>query len=316
MRPPGLKPALIRGDLRGPEGAALPRRGTHSCFSRASGTRPLPVRAGVQSLPRLESDPVPRAEAGRSPATTAVLSTLQLRRTTWDRATLRPRALRQFLPLTSARVRSRVSPSLRRGCGVCWRIPGQSIRRLPTDDGMSIRRHVGRRSFSGSDGPDGLVRNDQFRGFLGRDFVESAQALAAKNVIREAGFALFEHFADADDRDSPASRPILSLRFTVSSVSPKYWRRSEWPMITWVTPTAVSMLAADFAGIGAFLLPVQILRADGDVGPLGGVDGDIDASSSGRRRFRRGRVRQPGGENRGKSRGPGQAFCTSSSWRR
>ena len=28
---------------------------------------------------------------------------------------------------------------------------------------------------------------------------------------------------------------------TVSSVSAKYWRRSEWPMITYFTPASTSM---------------------------------------------------------------------------
>jgi len=40
---------------------------------------------------------------------------------------------------------------------------------------------------------------------------------------------------------SPASRAAFSFRLTMSSFSPKYCRRSEWPMITCVTPTASSM---------------------------------------------------------------------------
>src|SRR5882724_3948985 len=41
----------------------------------------------------------------------------------------------------------------------------------------------------------------------------------------------------------PASKAVFSFKFTVSSVSPKYWRRSECPMITWVQPTASNMPA-------------------------------------------------------------------------
>src|ERR1039457_2137541 len=39
----------------------------------------------------------------------------------------------------------------------------------------------------------------------------------------------------------PWARADLSLRLTLSSVSLKYWRRSLWPMSTWVTPRALSI---------------------------------------------------------------------------
>ena len=48
---------------------------------------------------------------------------------------------------------------------------------------------------------------------------------------------------------SPASSAAFILRFTVSSVSPNYWRRSEWPMITQRHPDSIIM--------GAEISPVK-----------------------------------------------------------
>ena len=42
---------------------------------------------------------------------------------------------------------------------------------------------------------------------------------------------------------SPAARPANVRLFTVSSVSAKYWRRSEWPVMTYSTPRSTSMSA-------------------------------------------------------------------------
>ena len=43
--------------------------------------------------------------------------------------------------------------------------------------------------------------------------------------------------------DIPLFTAATVRRFTVLSVSPKYWRRSEWPMMTYSTPEALSMSA-------------------------------------------------------------------------
>ena len=48
---------------------------------------------------------------------------------------------------------------------------------------------------------------------------------------------------------SPASRAARTRFWTVTSVSPKYWRRSEWPMTTYSTPSSLS--------IGAEISPVK-----------------------------------------------------------
>jgi hypothetical protein len=37
---------------------------------------------------------------------------------------------------------------------------------------------------------------------------------------------------------SPAASAAFALRATVSSVSPKYWRRSEWPTMAYVAPAS------------------------------------------------------------------------------
>jgi len=42
---------------------------------------------------------------------------------------------------------------------------------------------------------------------------------------------------------SPAASAALVRALTVSSVSPKYWRRSLWPMITYSTPRSFSIAA-------------------------------------------------------------------------
>ena len=39
----------------------------------------------------------------------------------------------------------------------------------------------------------------------------------------------------------PAARILAAFLFTFSSVSPKYWRCSEWPMMTYSTPSSFTM---------------------------------------------------------------------------
>jgi hypothetical protein len=59
---------------------------------------------------------------------------------------------------------------------------------------------------------------------------------------------------------------VWSFLLTISSVSAKYWRRSEWPMRVWVAPMAEKLANGGFARVGAFLGEVHVLAADGDVG--------------------------------------------------
>ena len=59
----------------------------------------------------------------------------------------------------------------------------------------------------------------------------------------------------------PCASAAFTRRFTVSSVSPKNWRRSLWPMMTYCARLG-DLRDADFAGERALLLPVHVLRAD------------------------------------------------------
>jgi hypothetical protein len=72
----------------------------------------------------------------------------------------------------------------------------------------------------------------------------------------------------------------------------------------------------DFAGVGAFLFPVQILGSDGDIRTLGCGDGGIDAEIGWADDDFVAVVRLNQGKEIAKKGESGQAFCTSSSWRR
>jgi hypothetical protein len=70
----------------------------------------------------------------------------------------------------------------------------------------------------------------------------------AQLALGVAALALLLGLADAQDRTSPASSAFGTLSWSARSVSPKYWRRSEWPRTTpW---TSIS------ASIGADTSPV------------------------------------------------------------
>jgi hypothetical protein len=71
---------------------------------------------------------------------------------------------------------------------------------------------------------------------------------------------------------TPCLSAVCSFLLTISSVSAKYWRRSEWPMSVCVPPTASKLADRGLAGVGALLGKVDVLRADGDVRALGGFN--------------------------------------------
>ena len=137
------------------------------------------------------------------------------------------------------------------------------------------------RGFAGANGPDRFVGDHHVRGLLGGNLVEGAQALAAQHVVGESGFALFEHFADADDGDE--SRFERGLEFEIDGVV----GLAEILAAFGVSDDDVGdadgdqHAGADFAGVSAFLLPVHVLRADGNVGALRGMDGNIERKISG-----------------------------------
>src|SRR5579862_6863868 len=64
---------------------------------------------------------------------------------------------------------------------------------------MRLDGHFGGGSFSGADGPDGLVGDDDWRGGFRGDAGEGSGDLRLEHLFGFAGFAFGEDFADADD---------------------------------------------------------------------------------------------------------------------
>ena len=60
---------------------------------------------------------------------------------------------------------------------------------------------------------------------------------------------------------SPVSSALSAFWFINSSPSPIEWRRSEWPMMTYLQPTSSSINDRYLAGVCAVVLPVAVLRA-------------------------------------------------------
>jgi prepilin-type processing-associated H-X9-DG protein len=71
---------------------------------------------------------------------------------------------------------------------------------------------------------------------------------------------------------TPCLSAVCSFLLTISSVSAKYWRRSEWPISVCVPPTACKLAHGGLAGVGALFGKVNVLAADGHVGTLGGFN--------------------------------------------
>ena len=122
--------------------------------------------------------------------------------------------------------------------------------------------------------------------------MKGAETLAAQDVVGESGFAFFEDFSDADDGDESGFEGGLELE--VDGVI----GLAEVLAAFGVSDDDVGDAdgeqhgGVDLAGEGAFLFPVEILRADGDVRALGRGDGGVECRGRwGRRRFRRGRCR-------------------------
>ena len=79
--------------------------------------------------------------------------------------------------------------------------------------------------------------------------LEQRRAWRLEDVLRLPGLALLVRLADARDHaQARFERRFGARAATVSSVSPKYWRRSEWPTSEPATPSSSS--------IGAEISPV------------------------------------------------------------
>ena len=87
------------------------------------------------------------------------------------------------------------------------------------------------------------------------------------DLFGHAALPLFLALTDANDRHQVMFDGSGQLfRLTSSSVSPKYWRRSEWPRITCLTPMATAWKPV--SGKRALLRKVHILSAHQNVGAL------------------------------------------------
>ena len=123
------------------------------------------------------------------------------------------------------------------------------------------RSHFRRSGAAGTDGPHRLIRNENTREF--RSGQRCRGCLRTDTAALPRCGSLPFRLSDSPTQTMgvrPASRAALALRFTVSSVSPKNWRRSEWPRITALQPASTNHLHRDFAGKGALGGPVAVLR--------------------------------------------------------
>ena len=167
------------------------------------------------------------------------------RETISHRGWRRPPARHRFPLLTSAPSHSPASRCRHRGCACLWR--RLRPRRLAASARMMrvrIGGHLRGGGLAGADRPDRLIGNGHFRGLVRRKCREMRLAHWRRRTSSVRPASRSSRTSPTQTIGiSPASSATLSLRLTVSSVSPKYWRRSEWPMMTCVQPAARSMPA-------------------------------------------------------------------------
>ena len=126
--------------------------------------------------------------------------------------------------------------------------------------------------------------------------LEALLDLVAQLALGVAALALLLGLADAEDRLEPGvERRGDLVSASARSVSPKCWRRSEWPSTTPSTSSSVSIGGADLAGERALRRLVHVLRVDlrrASRAPSrrarrsavnGGADRDVDAVGASRR---------------------------------
>ena len=97
---------------------------------------------------------------------------------------------------------------------------------------MHLLRLRRRRVLAGADGPHRLVGEHHVRRLLDRQPARLASQLPSHDLERLPAVALGERLADADDGPRPGGSTARAFLRTVSSVSPKSWRRSQWPTMT------------------------------------------------------------------------------------
>ena len=76
----------------------------------------------------------------------------------------------------------------------------ESFSGFSADQAVGLGGDLRRSCLAGSNGPDGLVGDHEFAGFLAGNRVKGPQALAAEYVFRQPRFAFFQNFANANNR--------------------------------------------------------------------------------------------------------------------
>ncbi len=106
---------------------------------------------------------------------------------------------------------------------------------------MNFRSDFRSGCFARANGPDRLVRKQNTREVSRGQRMEAALKLALQDRFGVIGFTFRQAFAYADDRRQVRGQRGFYRRFTEASDSAKYWRRSEWPMITARLPVSATM---------------------------------------------------------------------------
>ena len=141
--------------------------------------------------------------------------------------------------------------------------------------------------------------------------------MAAQNVIGEIGFAFFEDFSDANDGYESGFESGFQLKVDgvvgLAEILAAFGVSDD----DVGDADGVEHAGANLPGKGAFLLPVDILRANGYARSLGRMDGSVDGQVGGADDDFVAAVTVDEGKKLAEEiRGPRQVFCTSSSWRR
>src|SRR5208282_806669 len=124
-----------------------------------------------------------------------------------------------------------------------------------------------------ANGPNRLVRQQNTGELRGGQTEERGSELAAQHEFGVAGLALGEGLPDADDGSQTGGESGAKLAVHLVIGFAKDVAPLGMPDESEAAAQLGDHARGDFAGPGAFLLPVEVLRADGDVGAARGFDG-------------------------------------------
>ena len=124
-------------------------------------------------------------------------------------------------------------------------------------EGDRLLRLLGRRGLARCRSPRSARRRSRRRQLVRRSTCGQVDLhLLAQLALRLAGLALLLRLADAQDRHAARPRaPRAPSAASAASVSPKCWRRSEWPSTTRAHAELEQHRRRDLAGEGARVLP-------------------------------------------------------------